>query len=116
MLTASRIEALLLLLILFSPARLHLWAADREIASPCSPVEIRRPPASIEVRCDGHELWRLRVAGAGTYGFAPPVLPLTSGPVSVAFGPGRLSVQSDDEVFAVSGHLQALPDLTLRIL
>lgn len=108
--------ALLLLLIILGPDSLRLLAADRQVGPSCSAVQIHRPPISIEVRCDAHEIWQLRVAGAGTYSFAPAVLPLASGPVSVSFGQEALTVDAVGGVFAVSGRLQELPDLTLRIL
>jgi alpha-galactosidase len=82
----------------------------------CSPVRIHRPPVSIEVRCDADALWELRTVGAGAYRFAPPVLPLASGPVSGAVRELQQSAQADNGEFIVSGPLQSAPDLTLRIV
>ncbi len=94
----------------------QLLVAQTPAARPCSPVQIQRPPVSIEVRCDAKSLWELQIADAGAYRFAPAVIPFASGPVSTAISDLHQSTDEENGEFVVSGRLQGSPDLTLRIV
>ncbi len=110
-----RMKILLLLFAAVGSAGIQSLVAQAPAARSCSPVQIEHPPVSIEVRCDANELWELRIADAGAYRFAPAVLPLASGPVRIALDELHQSTTGGNE-FVVSGRLQGLPDLTLRIV